>query len=409
MIEASDLTKLTRWVIPGWLTYLAFYVFVSIDIIFSPSGGKRIFPSVADFISGMTEINALLTVVLVAAAGVPLGFIIYQIYFYLRWNSPFSRDGLLPPLLTGRRNDLKMITKDIKFGYQERNNKWRDNWVKHPLFTRDHKYRWRYIELLFYEATQKNNDIKEGLATYSRHRYLHEVTHTLGASIVALYVGFLGYCFLKFYFGLTDISKNIVAIVVLVTILFFLLNREDKALELLEKRNTRRKTTDEPVSAYDFDLRVFGRDKWKVSFSLVYPGALYLFALASLHWMLNPIFNPENNITDIALRASLLVLAIVIWILSVNKSYGRTRNGYYLVLGFSFFVTLFISIFQEKICPKIDWALFTNILLFLFANLILFNNRKNANDDMIALEYYTLKRYISKDFIEIQAGDKTSS
>ena len=42
----------------------------------------------------------------------------------------------------------------------------------------------------------------------------------------------------------------------------------------------------------------------------------------------------------------------------------------------------------------IDWPFCGSLFLFLALNLVLFQNRRNAKGDMLALEYQTLRRYI---------------
>jgi hypothetical protein len=259
-MSTGDLTKLARWVIPGWVAFLAFYSFVVVDILFSPTGAVRIFPTITDFFTTMTPVNAILTAVLVAAAGVPLGFTIYQVYFFVRWNSPFSRDGLLPPFITGRLNDLKRITRDIQL-LQENISAWRKNWINNPLFRRDHGFRWRYIELLFMEASQSMNSRNQGIKIYDRHRYLHEITHTLGASIAAVYFGFLGYFFLKYISESIDLATYALVVLAFTFILLYFLNQESSEIELMEgQRDISDLKENDPVPA--FRLKVRGRNKW---------------------------------------------------------------------------------------------------------------------------------------------------
>ena len=57
-----------------------------------------------------------LTAILVAASGIPIGFSIYQFYFFLRWNSPFTREGLLSPIIPGRKSDMEHSDKGYKQG-----------------------------------------------------------------------------------------------------------------------------------------------------------------------------------------------------------------------------------------------------------------------------------------------------
>jgi len=199
MKDDTDLTKLARWIVPGWIALLSFVAFVVLDAVCSPPGSSSTYPSLAAFVSALSGLDPILAAILFAGSGVPLGFLIYQAYFFIRWNSPFSRDGLLPPLITGRMDDLDRAMRSLQESDLTGKEQWRTEWVGHPLFKRDHGFRWRYFELLFAEAAQRIDSAFEGASgVYGRHRYLHEIVHTLGASVAAVYLGFLGYGYVRF-------------------------------------------------------------------------------------------------------------------------------------------------------------------------------------------------------------------
>jgi hypothetical protein len=69
--------------------------------------------------------------------------------------------------------------------------------VKEDNFEKNHKLMWRYFENLFSEASQRIDSVFNGGSIQQRHRYLMNVMHTLGASFVATYVGFIGYFIIK--------------------------------------------------------------------------------------------------------------------------------------------------------------------------------------------------------------------
>ncbi len=141
--------------------------------------------------------SAASAALLAAIAGVPLGFCIYQAYFWLRWNSPVSRDGFLPPLVVGREEDLDRTTRDLAPDDLTRGAAWRERWVSHKLYKTDHGWRWRYLENLFTEAAQYIDTDLAGLSIYARHRTLLDLMHTLGASLAGIYLGYLAYLLAK--------------------------------------------------------------------------------------------------------------------------------------------------------------------------------------------------------------------
>ncbi len=138
----NDLTKLARWIIPGWIALLAFISFVVIDMLMAEPNKSPLF-SLDEFLSSVNGFSVILTAVVLAASGVPLGFTIYQIYFFIRWNSPFSRDGLLPPVVPGRMSELVQILDDITNEELTQNEEWRERLTADPFYKRDHGYRSR--------------------------------------------------------------------------------------------------------------------------------------------------------------------------------------------------------------------------------------------------------------------------
>jgi len=391
MASGNELTKLTRWIIPGWLTLLAFYGFVAINIFFTPEAQDKLYPSVALFFSSMSTVDAILTAFTVAASGVPLGFLIYQVYFFLRWNSPFSRDGLLPPLITGRQNDINLILRDIDPKELASADQWRKNWVEHSYFERDHGFRWRYIELFFTEVTQKIDSKYEGLSVFERHRYLHEIMHTLGASIVAIYVGFFGFLFVADYRKNIFLPTYFVVTFVATFILFFFLNRENQV-----KENT--KSVDEQALPGDNDpIPAIVIEVGRIKFLICSPGSLYISSLVLVFILGNPLFGADLNIFRVAITISLSILLILFWVLSKSKCSKEYWLGDLLWLGVTFLIGVFIWILPHDYLSWIDWPFLTTLLVFLIANLVLFQNRQNVRDDMLAMEYYTIRRYLVGD------------
>ncbi len=77
-----------RWAIPGWLFFLFLGLFLSIQW-----GFDQKFPS-ADMIMTRTEVKEFLKDQLAPLAagltliGIPVGFVLYQVYYYMRWRGP---------------------------------------------------------------------------------------------------------------------------------------------------------------------------------------------------------------------------------------------------------------------------------------------------------------------------------
>lgn len=384
-MKNDDLTKLARWIVPGWTAIIAFLLFVSFDVAFSPpSSPFHLFNDLSELIKSITGVDAILVTLLIAGSGIPIGFIIYQFYFFLRWNSPFSRDGLLA-LIPGRMKDLERTT----FGLDQKlalNSNWRKQKISHILFRIDHGFKWRYIEPLFLQACAELDSKYPNLSIYSRHRYLHEVVHTLGASIGAIYFGFAGYMALKVLKEGIPLTPYLLGIVVISGSFFWLLHYED-----LERYNLlmQKIVLPSPTGIPTLQITV-----GKVGFS--YPSSQLLITLGLVVFLAHPILNPIPNEGDLILKFIVSALFLATWGVSQNNLQRKYKWGNLIWAISSLLLAIFVRL-NTTLFIWIDWAFFVTFLLFLTLNLVLFLNRRNANEDMLALENYTLHRYLNKE------------
>lgn len=424
----DDLTKLARWIVPGWLTFLTFLGFVIIDIFITPEGGTPILSqgeinTILNFFDEndvSTSSEALFIAVVGVAAGVPVGFIVYQVYFFLRWNSPFSRDGFLS-LIPGRNRDIQKSIQDL---HEELafTDEWRKDILDHILYWADHSFKYRYIESLFIEACQLLDKGTE-VSIFSRHRYLHEVVHTLGASIGALYVGFFGYLTLRLLKEELSASIYLPIVFILIVLFFGLMHGEDhwrtqKAMNLkTEKGNDRTKYP--PILHLEAKKKLIG---------FAFPSSQVLLTFVFFHFFGNPKLSPPEIpdfaklislnpdsisaflsslisafaaifkslvTTKLGLRLALTFGVLGVWVGTLyDKSNQKFMKGSFLWATLTVTGCLLLVMFPEALFWWVDWTFFFSFVLFLMASLVLFSNRRNANDDMLMLEYYTLRRYL---------------
>jgi hypothetical protein len=381
----DDFLRLARWVVPGWTCIGAFVAFIALDIISSPTGQPHIYQSLNIFISSITrDMGSVEATLLIFIGGIPLGFSIYQVYFFLRWNSPFARNGLIS-FIPGRTLDLDLSTLDIEKKSLVRNQKWRKNWVFHPLYESDHGFRWRYIELFFNEAVQKV-DVENPGFTYSRHRYLHEIVHTLGASIGAVYIGFAGYFLIKLDKQHFFAGGYLLFTIAIMGTLFVLMYLEDKkridSLKSLGEENL----SNVPFTTPSISCR-------EITFA--HPSSFFVFLLLGTHFLSNPQINPVKvNTFDTLVRVFILLLAWSVWAATQDRS-TSTKKGTLLLLLIFTIVSIAVKYISINF-SNWDWPYFASLTLFIVANLVLFLNRRNARDDMLALEYYTFRIYLTK-------------
>lgn len=395
-MDNRDLTKLSRWIIPGWITILSVFAFIILDILLAPMGGQRIYPSISQFIRDIpASNNEIVATLLLAGSGVPIGFSIYQIYFFLRWNSPFSKDGLFSPMIPGRENDMDKSLRLIPFNILSFNECWRKEWIKNPLFAQDHGFKWRYIELLFSEVTQKIDSCYPSVGFYQRHRYLHEVTHTLGASIGSVYIGFMSYFFIKFYKQHINLPVYLLSISLIFIIFFSLLHieyrKKDRIFFECLRNGNKEKYDVSPITINIFNTIL----------KINYPSIFFLLLLCAFWFFNNPLFNNSyiGKEFEVFQFVKLVIglMFVTIWsIAKYNHNSTSDLKGDIIVLSIILILCYFSTFINWEGIVNIDWSFFAIFILFLCTNLILLSNRQNAKDDMLALEYYMIERYINE-------------
>ena len=397
-MKEADLTKLARWIVPGWISILAFYCLVLVDMLFSAPGTPRLFPDIKQFLSQYSDLSGILITIIVGATGVPIGFSIYQIYFFLRWNSPFSRDGLIPPMISGRMQDLERTMAGVELDDLTDQIEWKEKWVTDPLFQRDHGIRWRFIENSFNEVVQILDSKYPAVSIYAKHRYLHEITHTLGASIIAVYLGFLGYFTLKISIEKLSLPLYLIVLFILGGFLFYLLNREDDfnqqlkfSEKILSSQSMKKIVSDDPIPTFSISIKI-PLIKQPFEISVTHPSSILVFGLLLIHFFNNPILSNNATKYDLFFRIISAIILIALWLSSRNKMSFAYKVGDGIGLALSLISAILLNRLSPSLKDWIDWSYFSTVSIFLASILILYKNRQNAKDDMLALENYTLKR-----------------
>lgn len=406
MTEAEQF-RVTRWGIPGWTAILSAWAFAIIDIaLTSPHAPNPLQVPVVELLKSTTAVSAAVAAVLAAAAGVPLGFCIYQAYFWLRWNSPVSRDGFLPPFVVGRQDDLDRTMRDITPTEIASADPWRERWVSHPLFRLDHGWKWRYIDNLFTEAAQHIDAKLRGVSVFDRHRALLDHMHTLGASLAGIYLGYLAYLLAKARLQSAPFTLNLVFTVAALAVLVLLLDWEDRAKKALERAaGADLQTHDDRLANEILPSRL--RRRLHISLRVSHPSVMFLIVVFSFLYAGSP--SPYNLVSANPLSLRLLVPAALV----VAWCFAKANGPRDIVITETVLLALFIvgayvaavSGWVAALSP--DWPFLWSILAFTLANLAFLKNRQNARDDLIALEHYTLRRFLGEGQSEGQAKSST--
>jgi len=423
-LDQFNFGRIVRWALPGWVMILAFVVFVSLDIFGAGSKAPKLSCltppeppgslncSVERFLKTLETEKAVTPTVValltVAAAGVPLGFLIYQVYFFLKWNSPFSRLGLWPPFITGGINEVKQIQRDIQdeeLKLKDRQNSgWREAWVSHPMFEADHGFRWRYIEYLFIEAAKKIDQVTPDASLYSRCRYLYELMHLLGVGFIGVYVGFLTYFAYK-----TSVEErwhllHVILVIVILIPLFFLMHFEEtKKQDYQNSRN---------ITGTYYSVMIP-----RTTFAVKYPASLWIMSLGVILVMAHPILAPQHG-TGLApwdwfFRIILVSGFAFAWRKNIDQKDKTDQRDtdttdakdntnqkgsirYVGVIGIIISLFLGITLFfiRDDLLSWLDWPFLFPAYVFAVINLIFVKNRQNIRDDWHALQYYALRQFL---------------
>jgi hypothetical protein len=395
MAEA-EIHRLTRWGIPGWVALLSFGIFLLVDAATVPIGQpKELYDLIISVGAGLSQVAVPVATIAVAVAGVPLGYLIYQLYFFLRWNSPFSAAGLGPPLISGRLEDLRRTTLDISDADLTGSIPWRARWLGYARSVAHHSWTWRYLELLFDEAAQKIDSTFSAGDNFARHRALLDRLHTIGASTIGLHAGFVAYALLKVSNPDTSFARYFLTSLVLTGVLVCLVALEDR-----RRRLSHDPTTSGPHSPSSDEMHLIripvGRGR-SVSLGIVNPASMLILLMLFLHLFNNPFIEARpGKLAGIDLRPVVAGVIVVLWAGSL-----RTRRAGILVPETLLATLLPIIAAIPWVCSlslplPVDWPYFSALTAFIVVDMVFLKNYCNARDDVIALEHYTLRRYVTE-------------
>lgn len=348
----SDRFETLRWGIPGWTLVIGFLVFVLFD--YFSFNDDRMYRLINAALASAGIWQALLAGLLIAGAGIPLGFVIYQIYFYLRWNSPFSKDGFLPPLIVGREAELKDTVRDLDVDKLSLGIDWRKELYRGGS---DHRGSWYYLSQLFSEAFAV---VDTSGVVIKQHFYLLNMLHSLGASHLGLSFGYGLYLVSKWKLSQAELWWSLIAVVIMLGTVA-LLSRED-----LRNRNP---------------AKILGM-------AIQHPAELFLGSLFFLYATLNPALN------------SLLPFEMpLLFVISLGLLWGwNVKESREMIWAVTIAMTIVVIIVKLSgfigAVSNLNWPILLSALIYNSFSLAFLKNRQNTRDTLVVLEYYNLRRYL---------------
>ncbi|MCE9647046.1 MAG: hypothetical protein K8S20_13675 [Chloroflexi bacterium] len=358
-------SQFVRWGIPGWTLAISFIIFALFD------NNSKIIVNTANLFA--TQGNGdnfwalLFAGVLTIGAGIPVGYLIYQIYFYLRWVSPVSKNGFWPPAIHGRMEEMNDSLREIKkltLGFGE---PWREGVIKD---TSDHRTFWHYINPLLHEALVKidRNDV------YYRHLgYLKETLHSLGASHLGFLFGYLIYLDMKL--ASKELTAGDIAIILVCTVSnYFLITRGEQ---------NRRKQKVEKRHFFDAQAELFT--------------SMLIFVYATLNPNINQTYSPF-------ITGAILLGLVVMWIRSVGSNdkdgtqpQDAGENEERAMIGVAFFYLalvvwcLYVSNEYGIMSKMVNWSTIFGVIIYNSITIAFLKIKQNTVDSLTMVQYYLIK------------------
>jgi hypothetical protein len=349
-------SQFVRWGIPGWTMAVSFLTFVLIDYVSANDDRMYLVINSAFGKEGVWSI--VLAGFLIAGAGIPLGYLIYQIYFYLRWVSPVSKNGFLPPLLTGRMQEMQASLRDINILDLDFGQEWRRQFI---LETKDHRAIWYYISAMLSEAllTLDHDDV-----LHKHLSYLKETLHSLGASNLGFGLGYVAYLIMKWKMGQATLA-TLVLLVILYGCTMLLLSENYGPL-LKKWLAPSGKHVETPAELFIACL-FFLYATLNPAMNRLVPHYLVWFSLAGLAfiWGLSA---HENKWGIWTITLVLIVVAVILYNLQGYTAISETRN----------------------------WPVMLSMLIFSAVTIAFLKIRQNTVDGLTAFQYYITRLFLEK-------------
>jgi hypothetical protein len=217
--------------------------------------------------------------------------------------------------------------------------------------------------------------------------------HTLGASLAGLYIGFGCYLVYKAKVQTTSFTADLALAAIPLIMLIILLDLEDKARKQPEGDYTHFPEVRQPPSVPvmpPLKLR-----HWHLQLRVGHPSVIWLV----FFWLMIYLSAPSPFHTDSPspspLRNLVAIAPILAWAFARAKAPRQIWFGETLLLVAAFFIARPAAAGVALIIPSPDWAYMGSVLVFLVGNTVFLRNRQNVRDDLISLEYYTLRRFLS--------------
>jgi len=203
--------QVIRWSLPGWMAYFFFVIFITITFLVCGKDQQI-------YIALLKKANDFS--VPLSIATIPLGFFVYQIYYWLYWYAPvpyFVGRFVLNPVDRGReildavkeQIDFKMLfdhplnpTEEV---YQPRKFLFSHLRCKSARVMQKYRENWHLSDSVWYFALADERYKSTAEFLEKRNQMIGDIYHSLGASYTALIIALFSYLALFAYVTVIEI------------------------------------------------------------------------------------------------------------------------------------------------------------------------------------------------------------
>lgn len=204
--------QVIRWALPGWIAFMFWTMFIAIDTIFHGQNQPL-------YLTILRKMNSL--VIPLSVASIPLGFVFYQLYYWVYWYLPFpsisnpmSNRKIIDPIDRGKQILVDLIGRvDFKVVFENpliqseptAFKKWGPLYIKSIEVMRDYRQNWHLSDSAWYLALsdERFKNVVDFLE--KRNQMLSDIYHSLGACYQALVFSFCFYLVALGWITLIDI------------------------------------------------------------------------------------------------------------------------------------------------------------------------------------------------------------
>jgi hypothetical protein len=218
--------QVIRWALPGWMAFIFWTIFMSVNTLVHGQNQSI-------YLEILKKVNEL--IIPLAAASIPLGFILYQLYYWVYWfgSIPFPvGNKFIEPLDRGK--EILAGVKDSVDFKEIFDNPLKDTpptalkksgfiYYKSTEIMEKYRQNWHLSESAWYLALSDERYKNTAEFLEKRNQMLGDIYHSLGACYHALALAYGGYFIVFLYISYLEINTFLAGLTNLFSIAMILI------------------------------------------------------------------------------------------------------------------------------------------------------------------------------------------